>query len=92
MEATASTLAATGKDVRRFTTDVPEEQLADLRRRIDATKWPDRVPDASQGVQLETIQALAVGRRTTTGAHSWGASGWLRATSRWSSTRKPWWD
>ena len=59
MEATASTQAATGKEVRPFTIDVPEEQLADLRRRINATKWPDRETDASQGVQLETIQALA---------------------------------
>jgi hypothetical protein len=38
---------------------VPEEQLEDLRRRIIATRWPDREIDASQGVQLETIQALA---------------------------------
>ena len=59
MEATASTQAATGKDVRPFTIDVPEEQLDDLRRRITATKWPDRETDASQGVRLETIQALA---------------------------------
>ena len=35
--------------------------LAELRRRINATKWPERetVTDASQGVQLATIQALA---------------------------------
>ena len=35
--------------------------LADLRRRISATKWPDRetVADASQGVHLATIQKLA---------------------------------
>ena len=59
METTASTKAATRQDIRPFTIDVPEEQLADLRRRIIATKWPDREPDASQGVQLETIQALA---------------------------------
>ena len=41
--------------------NVPEEELADLRRRINATKWPERetVADASQGVQLTTIQALA---------------------------------
>jgi pimeloyl-ACP methyl ester carboxylesterase len=48
---------------------VPEEQLEDLRKRIIATRWPDREIDASQGVQLETIQALAaIGRRITTGA------------------------
>jgi pimeloyl-ACP methyl ester carboxylesterase len=41
--------------------NVPEEALVDLRRRIDATRWPERetVTDASQGVQLDTIQALA---------------------------------
>jgi hypothetical protein len=41
--------------------DVPEAELAELRRRINATKWPERetVTDASQGVQLATIQALA---------------------------------
>jgi pimeloyl-ACP methyl ester carboxylesterase len=40
---------------------VPESQIADLRRRIDATQWPDRetVSDASQGVQLATMQSLA---------------------------------
>jgi pimeloyl-ACP methyl ester carboxylesterase len=40
---------------------VPDAELADLRRRIDATRWPERetVTDASQGVQLATIQALA---------------------------------
>src|SRR3954468_11592099 len=59
MEARVSTKAAIGEDVRPFTIDVPEEQLADLRSRITATKWPDRETDASQGVQLETIQALA---------------------------------
>ena len=36
-------------------------ELAELRRRINATRWPDRetVADQSQGVQLATIQALA---------------------------------
>ena len=36
-------------------------ELADLRRRINATKWPDRetVDDDSQGVQLATMQKLA---------------------------------
>ena len=41
--------------------EVPEAELAELRRRINATIWPERetVPDASQGVQLATMQALA---------------------------------
>jgi len=41
--------------------NVPEEELAELRRRIAATRWPDRetVTDQTQGVQLATTQALA---------------------------------
>ena len=48
-------------DIRPFRVSVPEEQLADLRRRIKATKWPERetVADDTQGVQLATVQALA---------------------------------
>jgi pimeloyl-ACP methyl ester carboxylesterase len=47
--------------VRPFRIDVPEEDLVDLRRRVSATRWPDKelVADHSQGVQLATIQALA---------------------------------
>ena len=48
-------------EIRPFRVNVPEEDLDDLRRRIKATKWPDRetVADATQGVQLATMQALA---------------------------------
>src|SRR5919204_414876 len=59
MEATPSTKSAAAEDVRPFTIEVSDEQLADLRSRINATKWPDREIDPSQGVRLETIQALA---------------------------------
>jgi hypothetical protein len=47
--------------VRPFRVDVPEAALVDLRRRVLATRWPDRetVTDQSQGVQLTKIQALA---------------------------------
>jgi pimeloyl-ACP methyl ester carboxylesterase len=47
--------------IRPFRISVPEEQLTDLRRRIAATRWPDKetVTDPSQGVQLATIQKLA---------------------------------
>ena len=47
--------------IRPFTFTAPEKDLVELRRRVQATVWPDRetVPDASQGVQLATIQALA---------------------------------
>ena len=49
----------TTTEIRPFEIQVSDEELADLRSRIAATKWPDRETDASQGVQLETIQALA---------------------------------
>ena len=47
--------------IRPFSIEVPEEQLAELRRRIEATRWPssELVDDRSQGVQLATMQALA---------------------------------
>jgi pimeloyl-ACP methyl ester carboxylesterase len=47
--------------VRPFHVNFPESDLTELRRRIKATRWPERetVADATQGVQLETIQALA---------------------------------
>ena len=47
--------------IRPFRIEFPEEELADLRRRVAATRWPDRetVTDPSQGVQLATIQELA---------------------------------
>jgi pimeloyl-ACP methyl ester carboxylesterase len=47
--------------IRPFHVTVPEADLTDLRRRVNATQWPERetVPDASQGVQLATMQALA---------------------------------
>ncbi|MEX3937223.1 epoxide hydrolase family protein [Paraburkholderia phymatum] len=47
--------------IRRLRVHVPESQLVDLRRRIKATRWPERetVTDASQGVQLATMQKLA---------------------------------
>ena len=47
--------------VRPFHVHVPEAELTELRRRINATKWPERetVTDTSQGVQLATTQALA---------------------------------
>ena len=53
--------AADKTALRPFHVNVPESELTELRRRISATKWPERetVTDASQGVQLATIQALA---------------------------------
>jgi len=47
--------------LRPFRVDVPEAELTELRRRIQATKFPERetVPDATQGVQLATVEKLA---------------------------------
>ena len=53
--------AETAAGVRPFQVEIPEAQLAELRRRIEATRWPSRelAEDRSQGVQLATMQALA---------------------------------
>ncbi len=47
--------------IRPFRVNVPEAELTELRRRVNATIWPERetVPDATQGVQLATMQSLA---------------------------------
>src|SRR5689334_21272290 len=49
------------ESIRPFRAHFSDDALADLKRRIQATRWPQReiVPDASQGVQLATIQKLA---------------------------------
>ena len=51
----------TADAIRPFSFHAPDDALVDLRRRINATKWPERetVADASQGVQLATMQKLA---------------------------------
>ncbi|MBM7490100.1 pimeloyl-ACP methyl ester carboxylesterase [Micromonospora luteifusca] len=48
-------------EIRPFTVDIPQADLDDLKRRIAATRWPEKetVPDQSQGVQLATMQTLA---------------------------------
>ena len=54
--------SADGVAIRSFShVNVPEADLNDLRKRINATKWPERetVTDATQGVQLATMQELA---------------------------------
>jgi pimeloyl-ACP methyl ester carboxylesterase len=50
-----------GTEIRPFQVGMPDEAIADLRRRIAATRWPHKelVADRSQGVQLATIQELA---------------------------------
>ena len=52
---------ASVSSIRPFSTSFPQEEIAELRRRITATRWPEQetVTDASQGVKLATIQKLA---------------------------------
>jgi pimeloyl-ACP methyl ester carboxylesterase len=56
-----STATETAIDIRPFQVEIPEDELAELRRRIEATRWPSKelVDDRSQGVQLKTMQELA---------------------------------
>jgi pimeloyl-ACP methyl ester carboxylesterase len=60
-EVAMSTTIETSTEIRPFHVDIPEEQLVDLVRRIESTRWPgaEVVQDQSQGVQLGTLQALA---------------------------------
>jgi pimeloyl-ACP methyl ester carboxylesterase len=62
--------AAEDATIRPFQVSVPDEDLAELRRRIDATRWPERetVDDDSQGVPLATMQQLA---RYWAADHDW---------------------
>jgi len=65
--------------VRPFHVNFPENELTELRRRIKATRWPERetVADATQGVQLDTTQALA---------HYWATDyDWRRVEGRLNS-------
>jgi pimeloyl-ACP methyl ester carboxylesterase len=56
-----STTVDTAVEIRPFNVEISEKQLEDLRRRIEATRWPSKelVADRSQGVQLATVKALA---------------------------------
>ena len=67
-----SATVQTATDIRPFQIGIPEEQLAELRRRLAATRWPssELVADRSQGVQLATIQALV---RYWATDHDWRA-------------------
>ncbi len=60
MEATTSTTSGAEQEIREFTVDFPEEQIEELRRRIPASRLPrkETVEDATQGVQLATVQEL----------------------------------
>jgi pimeloyl-ACP methyl ester carboxylesterase len=67
---------AANESIRPFHVKVPDAALTDLRRRIAATNWPEResVGDATQGVQLATMQKLA---------HSWATDyDWRKVEAR----------
>jgi pimeloyl-ACP methyl ester carboxylesterase len=53
--------AGSGPEIRPLHVSIPEAELADLRRRVKATKWPENetVNDATQGVQSATMHKLA---------------------------------
>jgi pimeloyl-ACP methyl ester carboxylesterase len=62
--------------IRPFRVNIPDAELAEMRRRVAATRWPERetVADTSQGVQLATMRALA---------RHWGTEyDWRRAEAR----------
>jgi hypothetical protein len=65
-------MTTTDLTIRPFEVHVPDEDLAELRRRIAAARWPSKelVEDRSQGVQLATIQELA---RYWTTEYDWRA-------------------
>jgi pimeloyl-ACP methyl ester carboxylesterase len=60
METQTPATTSTQFAIRPFRVDIPEEAIADLRRRIAATRWPDKetVADQSQGAQLASLQEL----------------------------------
>src|SRR5688572_4413697 len=57
----STTAVVEGAAIRPFRIDVPQEELDELGRRLQATRWPERetVADQSQGVPLDMIQKLA---------------------------------
>src|SRR5678816_245423 len=65
-----STTVDTANKIRSFQIEIPEEQIDDLHRRIEATRWPTKelVKDRSQGVQLATLRELA---RYWTSEYDW---------------------
>ncbi|AEU34956.1 epoxide hydrolase family protein [Granulicella mallensis] len=72
----AEPAGAPGDDsIRPFRVHFSEAELSDLRRRISATRWPEResVRDATQGVQLATMQKLA---------HDWARYDWKKVEAR----------
>jgi pimeloyl-ACP methyl ester carboxylesterase len=76
MTQASATRPAENTAIRPFEVNFPEAEITELRRRINATRWPEKetVNDSSQGVQLATIQKLA---------HYWGTDyDWSKCEAR----------
>jgi hypothetical protein len=76
LTAASASYADEERSVRPFTVNVPQVALDDLRRRIAATRWPDKetVTDRSQGTQLAKLQELV---------HYWGTGyDWRKVEAR----------
>jgi hypothetical protein len=60
-------MATNDSTIRQFQVGFPEAELTDLRRRVNAARWPERetVSDDSQGVRLAMMQELAHGTAAT---------------------------
>jgi pimeloyl-ACP methyl ester carboxylesterase len=75
----ADAQSATSESIRSFRIDIPQAKLDDMRRRVASTVWPEKetVTDATQGVQLATMQKLA---------HYWaGDYDWRKVEARLNS-------
>ena len=61
MTENSSQMSSNKTDIRPFHVSFPDAELTDLRNRVKATRWAERetVTDQTQGVQLDTVQALA---------------------------------
>jgi pimeloyl-ACP methyl ester carboxylesterase len=76
MTQASATQPAENTAIRPFEVNFPEAEITELRRRINATRWPEKetVNNSSQGVQLATIQKLA---------HYWGTDyDWSKCEAR----------
>jgi hypothetical protein len=53
-----STTVETTTEIRPFRAEIPQEEIEDLRRRLAATRWPEKETDPSQGVELAKLKEL----------------------------------
>ena len=53
-----SSTVATATEIRPFHAEIPQEAIEDLRRRLEATRWPDKETDQSLGAPLVKMEEL----------------------------------